>query len=106
MKKLLFVCGRNEKRSPSFAIWFKKHKPEYEVRQSGIAEGCPEEINRDLLEWADNIFLMDLEQEIFLTMRFPEFVYKTEIVGCDDMYQRESPQLNKLIEYWVRKRGL
>jgi predicted protein tyrosine phosphatase len=106
MKKLLFVCERNEQRSPSFQIWFEEHRPEYDVRSTGTANGYPETINRDLLEWADRVFLMDLEQERFIGRKFPDFLYKTEIIGCSDQYQRGSPQLTRVIEYWVRKRGL
>lgn len=105
MKKLLFVCAGNISRSPSFEIWFKKYKSEYEVRSTGTAHGYPERMNRELLEWADKIFLMDLEQEIFMVAKFPEFIYKTEIIGCKDRYERESKELYEIIEYWVNKRG-
>jgi predicted protein tyrosine phosphatase len=106
MKKLLFVCAGNVNRSPSFEIWFKEHKPEYEVKSTGTAYGYPERMSKELLRWADKIFLMDLEQEMFMAVKFPEFLYKIEIVGCKDRYERESQQLNELIEYWADKRGL
>lgn len=106
MKKLLFVCGRNEQRSPSFEIWFKEYKPEYEVMSAGITKALPGEINRDMLNWADMVFLMDLEQEIFIKREFPEFISKCEIIGCSDQYPRASEQLNRVIKFWVNKRGL
>lgn len=106
MKKILFVCAGNINRSISFEIWFKKNKPEYDVRSTGTAYGYPFRMSDELLEWADRIFLMDLEQEIFMTAKFPEFICKTEIIGVSDQYERESKELYMLIEYWVRKRGL
>lgn len=106
MKKLLFICEGNAQRSPTFEIWFREHKPDYEVKSTGTAYGYPERLNEELLMWADRIFLMDLEQHMFMTRKFPQFIYKTEIIGCSDQYQRESPQLYRLIEHWVRKRGL
>ena len=106
MKKLLFICAGNIQRSPSFEIWFKKNRPEYEVKSTGTDYGYPERMNKELLEWADKIFLMDLEQEMFVAMKFPEYLNKTEIIGCKDRYDRESPKLIALIEYWVNKRGL
>lgn len=105
MKKLLFVCAGNINRSVSCEIWFKEHRSEYEVRSTGTAYAYPFRMNRELLEWADRIFLMDLEQEMFIAAKFPEFVCKTEIIGIKDRYDRESPQLYELIEYWVAKRG-
>lgn len=106
MKKLLFVCERNEQRSPSFQTWFEEHRPKYEVRSTGITNGYPERINRELLDWADKVFLMDLEQERFVAREFPEYLHKTEIIGCSDQYSGNSPQLIRVIEYWVKKRGL
>ena len=106
MKKLLFVCEGNEQRSPSFEKWFKENRPGYEVKSAGTAKALPGEINRDLLEWADRVFLMDLEQEIFIKREFPEFLSKCEIVGCSDQYSGYSEQLNRLIRYWANKRGL
>lgn len=105
MKKLLFVCAGNINRSPSFEKWFKEHKPEYEVKSTGTAYGYPERMNRELLEWADKIFLMDLEQEMFVARKFPEFVFKCEIIGCSDKYDRGCQRVNELIEYWANKRG-
>ncbi len=105
MKKLLFVCERNEQRSPSFEKWFCENRPQYEVKSTGTANGYPNRINRELLEWADRVFLMDLEQEIFISREFPDFIYKCEIIGCSDQYS-PGAQLNYLIRYWVKKRGL
>jgi len=62
MKNLLFVCEGNAQRSPTFEIWFKKNKPQYNVKSTGTAYGYPERLNKEILEWADRIFLMDLEQ--------------------------------------------
>lgn len=106
MKNLLFVCEGNEQRSPSFEAWFKEHRPEYNVRSAGTDSVYFEQINKETLEWADLVFLMDLEQERFISREFPEFVDKTEIIGCSDQYARGDPQLVRVIEYWVRKRGL
>lgn len=106
MKKLLFVCEGNEQRSPSFEIWFRENRKMYEVRSAGTAKALPGEINRDVLEWADRVFLMDLEQEIFIKREYPEFLSKCEIIGCSDQYSRESGELNRVIKFWANKRGL
>ena len=106
MKNLLFVCEGNAQRSPTFEIWFKKNKPQYNVKSTGTAYGYPERLNKEILEWADRIFLMDLEQEMFFVRKFPDYLDKCEIVGCSDQYQRESSVLFNRIEYWCNKRGL
>jgi predicted protein tyrosine phosphatase len=106
LKKLLFVCAGNVNRSVTVESWFRENKKEYEVKSAGTAYSYPERMDEALLEWADKIFLMDLEQEMFMARKFPQFLYKTEIIGIKDRYDRESPQLYELIEYWVIKRGL
>lgn len=108
MKKLnlLFVCERNEQRSPTFETWFKKNRSQYDVKSAGIFYYCPQKLTKELLEWADVVYAMDLEQEMFIERKFPEFLEKVVVVGCDDKYPRESPQLFRLIEYWANKVNL
>ncbi len=102
----MFVCAGNINRSPSFEKWFHENRPKYEVKSTGTANGYPERMTEELLEWADKIFLMDLEQEMFMERKFPHFLYKTEIIGCSDRYSPGCAQLNYLIRYWVNKKGL
>ncbi len=106
MKKLLFVCAGNINRSPSFEKWFNENRPKYEVKSTGTSYGYPERMTEELLKWADGIFLMDLEQEMFMERKFPHFLYKTEIIGCSDKYSNDDPKLYVLIEYWANKKGL
>lgn len=106
LKKLLFVCEGNEQRSPTFEIWFKKNRPRYDVRSGGTERSHSGLSIGVLLKWADVVYTMDLNQEMFIAREFPEFLAKVVVVGCDDRYPRESPQLFRLIEYWVKKNNL
>ena len=106
LKNLLFVCERNEQRSPTFETWFRKNRPQYDVKSAGIFYYCPQKLTKELLEWADVVYVMDLGQEMFIARKFPEFLCKVIVIGCDDDYQRESSRLFKLIEYWVKKVNL
>jgi predicted protein tyrosine phosphatase len=105
-KNLLFVCEGNNQRSPTFEIWFKKNRPEYDVKSAGIFYYCHQKLTKELLEWADVVYVMDLNQDMFIARKFPEFLGKVVVVGCNDDYQRESSRLFKLIEYWVKKVNL
>lgn len=106
LKKLLFVCEGNEQRSPTFEIWFKKNRPQYDVRSVGIARNHSGVSIVELFKWADIIYVMDLDQEMFIARKFSEFLEKVVVIGCDDKYPRESPQLLRLIEYWAKKNNL
>jgi len=101
--KLLFVCAGNAQRSPTFESWFKEHKLQYEVRSAGIYFGYPYQVNQQILEWADKVYLMDLSQEMFISREYLEFLPKCEIIGVSDQYQRDSPELKELIWYWQKK---
>jgi len=104
--KILFVCAANEQRSPTFESWYKKNRPQYETRSAGIYFGYPYQLDEEILEWADKVFLMDLSQEMFISRRYPEYLDKCEVIGCSDQYAKDSSELNELIWYWTNKIGL
>ncbi len=104
--KFLFVCAANAQRSPSFENWFKKNRPQYDVKSAGVYHGYPNQVNQEILDWADKIFVMDLEQEMFLRYHYPEVMPKVEVIGCNDQYNRESPEINHLIWYWTTMKEL
>lgn len=104
--RLLFVCGGNAQRSPTFQSWFEMHKPEYNVRSTGTAFAYMYPLDEQLLLWADTIYCMDLEQDRFIKRKFQDYYYKVKVVGCSDQYNRESLQLYRVIEYWTEKEGL
>ena len=104
--RLLFICAGNAQRSPTFEIWFKKNRTQYDVRSTGTYCGYPYRMSEELLTWADRIYVMDLEQKIFIARKYPEFLSKVSVVGCSDQYSRESTELYHLIEYWVGWEGL
>ncbi len=106
MLKILFVCSGNSSRSPSFERWFKRERPQYDVRSSGIYHGYPYQVNNAILEWADKIYLMDLSHELFIASRYPEYLYKCEVIGISDQYVPDSPEIKNLIWYWAKKKGL
>lgn len=101
-KNILFICECNLNRSPAFEEWFKKYRPQYDVKSCGTSYGYPNRLTEDILKWADYIYLMDIEQEISLKRRFPEYLYKCKTIGVSD----GTPNLIRIIEYWVKKEGL
>lgn len=99
-KKLLFVCNANTIRSPTFERWFKKNKPEFEVRSCGTHYGYPYQLTEENLLWADTVFVMDISQTKFIHERFPSLVNKVKIIGISDQYDPDEPELIRLINYW------
>ena len=104
--KILFVCAANAQRSPTFANYFEENMKDYAIASAGIYHGYPNQVNEEILDWADKIFVMDISQEMFIARRYPEFLNKVEIIGVSDQYSRDSPELKEIIRYWIKKRGL
>jgi predicted protein tyrosine phosphatase len=103
MKKLLFVCNANTIRSPTFERWFKKNMKEFEVRSSGTHHGYPYKLDKELLEWADRVFVMDQSQKLYIHERWPNLIDKVEVIGISDQYDPDEPDLINLIIYWATR---
>ncbi len=59
-----------------------------------------------ILDWADIVYVMDLEQEMYIARKYPNFLEKIEIIGVSDQYDPDETALVELIEYWVKKVNL
>lgn len=105
-KHILFVCMANVNRSKTFAEWFEKNKPdEYEARSSGIYSYSQPgyKLDQELLDWADKVYVMDIEQYIFIFNKFHEYIDKVKILGISDQYDYDSEYLKDLIEWMFYK---
>jgi predicted protein tyrosine phosphatase len=56
--KLLFVCSRNQWRSPTAEALFKDH-PHYEARSAGTENNARIKLTAGHVGWADLIFCME-----------------------------------------------
>jgi predicted protein tyrosine phosphatase len=56
--KLLFLCSRNQWRSPTAEALFKEH-PRYEARSAGTENGARVKVTAGHIGWADVIFAME-----------------------------------------------
>ena len=104
--KLLCVCSCNLNRSPTFEHWFTKNRQEYKTKSAGIYAGYPNQVNRELLDWADKIIIMDLGHKKFLKSKYPDVLPKTYMAGISDQFDTDEPELLELIEFWVEEMGL
>lgn len=106
----LFVCKRNEQRSPTIEKWFQENRKQlYNVRSAGTQYGHPYTISNnpdDTIIWADIIFVTDLELAWYIESRFPEHKDKIQIIGISDEYYYNQPKLKNIIHYWVNKREI
>ena len=67
--KLLFVCSRNQWRSPTAEALFRDD-PRYEARSAGTENGARIKLNAGHIGWADLIFCMEKSHASRVSDRF------------------------------------
>jgi predicted protein tyrosine phosphatase len=70
-QKLLFVCGQNRHRSLTAERMYEGF-PGYEVLSAGTVPAARIRVTREHLEWADLIFVMELEHAQRLRQKFKQ----------------------------------
>ena len=99
MPNLLFICSRNQWRSPTAEqIWRKT--PGLSVRSAGVSPSARRRVSADDLRWADLIFVMEHKHKSRLKTDFgAELAGKTvHVLDIPDDYQYMDPELVDLLE--------
>jgi len=88
LSNLLFICSKNQWRSPTAEALFKNH-PVHEARSAGTSEKARIRVNEKLLLWADVIFVMERRHKQLLNKRFPSILIEKQLVvlEIEDDYQ-------------------
>jgi predicted protein tyrosine phosphatase len=96
--KLLFVCSRNQWRSPTAEALFKRH-PRYEARSAGTENGARIKVTAGHIGWADLVFCMERKHADRLQALFPEELPGKHLVvlRIPDNYQFMDPELIELL---------
>lgn len=90
-----------------------RHDPRYEVQSAGTAAFAITPVSRDLLLWADRVFVMCEREDrhhTLLRVRFPEIDRPVVDLDIEDRWPRGDPQLvkrllRKLVPHLGRPRG-
>ena len=96
--KLLFICSRNQWRSPTAEALLRGHIG-YEARSAGTSEAARVRVNAGHIEWADRIFVMEKRHRQLLEQRFGHDVKGKSVTVLDipDEYQANDPELVALL---------
>ena len=73
-----------------------RHDPRYEVLSAGTAAFASTPVTRDLLLWADRVFVMcerEDRHQTLLKMRFPEVARPLVDLDIEDRWRRGHPEL-------------
>ena len=91
---MLFVCGKNRRRSPTAEAVFSSHQG-IEVSSAGTAADADCPLSGDLIEWADEIVVMESRQARQIRTQFAAMLKDKRIVSLDipDKYALMQPEL-------------
>lgn len=96
---VLFVCTANIDRSRTAEDLYE-NDPRFEVRSCGVAPFAQVVVTRELLEWADHIFVMNESEDHHVTAirrRFPSLAKRVVDLDIEDRWKRGHPELARLI---------
>ena len=103
-ERILFVCTANVDRSRT-AEDIYRHDDRYEVRSAGIAPFATVVVTRDLLLWADRVFVMNEREDQHRTLiriRFPDVDRPLVDLDVQDRWHRGDPELVRLLTRRLR----
>jgi predicted protein tyrosine phosphatase len=110
--KILFICGKNRRRSPSAEEIFSGIDG-IEVSSAGTSVEAECQVSADLLEWADRVFVMQQSQRRYLNAHFAASLKDKKIVclNIPDRYGYMQPELvtvlrSKVLPLLGRSKGL
>jgi protein-tyrosine phosphatase len=98
-ERILFVCTANVDRSRTAEDLYRADE-RYEVRSAGVAPFATVVLTRDLLLWADRVFVMNEREDghrTLIRIKFPDVDRPLVDLDVEDRWHRGDPELVKLL---------
>jgi predicted protein tyrosine phosphatase len=98
--KLLFICNANMSRSPTAEELFRE---KHETKSAGLLSR-KNPVTKELLEWADKVFVVEAWQKHEIQNRFPG-ISPEKIINLDipNKYFYMQPELQETIKKKTKK---
>jgi predicted protein tyrosine phosphatase len=97
LSKLLFICSKNQWRSPTAELLFKDH-PFHITRSAGTSDKARIHISQKMIDWADVIFVMERKHRDIIKQRFTFKSQLVIILEIEDNYQFGDPELIEILK--------
>lgn len=97
--RVLFLCNQNRLRSPTAERVFCE-EPGLDVRSAGIDRDAAVPLTRELVEWAETVFVMEKRQRNFIRGKFPD-LYQAKRIIClyiPDDHEFMDPELIQILK--------
>lgn len=100
--RILFVCSRNRRRSPTAEAVFAS-SPGVEALSAGTALDAEARLSLEMVEWADLIVAMEARHRRQLVQQFGSALRdtRTVVLGIPDNYDFMAPALVNLLRQRV-----
>lgn len=104
MQNILFVCSRNQWRSPTAEKIYSKD-PRINVCSAGTSPKARKTINTKDIEWAELIFVMEYKHKERLRAEYSKLLRYKKVIVLDvpDEYQYMDEELVELIKTSVEE---
>jgi predicted protein tyrosine phosphatase len=97
LSHLLFICSKNQWRSPTAELLFKGH-PIHQARSAGTSDKARIKVSQKMIDWADVVFVMERKHLDILKQRF-DFQDQTLIMlDIEDNYQFRDIELINILQ--------
>jgi len=99
MKNILFICSRNQWRSPTAEKVYSKD-PRVQARSAGTSPRAKHTINAKDIQWADIIFAMENKHKDRLKASFARLLQYKKVIVLDipDEYQYMDAELVEVVK--------
>jgi protein-tyrosine phosphatase len=94
---VLFVCTGNIDRSPT-AEALLREKEGFEVKSAGTWMGARKLVSKELMNWADIVFVMEEHHKEALIKIDQNAEAKIIVLGVDDHYLKGDPELMRILK--------
>jgi len=101
-KRVLFVCSGNVDRSPT-AEALLRGKEGFQVKSAGTWTGARTVVSKELMDWADMIFVMEEHHKEALKQIDQRADMKVIVLGIDDHYFKGDPELTRILKERLSK---
>jgi predicted protein tyrosine phosphatase len=97
LPNLLFICSKNQWRSPTAELLFKGH-PQHVARSAGTSDKARIKLSQNLLDWADVVFVMEYKHRDIIRLRFAMNNKPLMVLHISDEYQFYDPELVEILK--------
>ncbi|WP_413670273.1 low molecular weight protein tyrosine phosphatase family protein [Mucilaginibacter sp. Mucisp86] len=102
MPNLLFICSKNQWRSPTAEALFRNH-PLHKASSAGTSDKARIRVNQKMIDRADVIFVMEQKHKELLRQRFSIDGKQLIVLDIEDIYQFNDPELVAILKNELSK---